>query len=356
MLTEIFTGNEALLESVDDKMIASFIHLIRTVGRHERFVSFLIRVCQCHSKAVRTNQWRICRMLVQGAPELLIHLKLSGGDSATSQPVVCGDPRFFPRFESESELPLVEWLRRTDTETRTYFERTIELYSFLCQGRNLVNAPIIQSLLPYKLLLAIVKSESLQHSHRSICAQFVGIIRTVYVDVEPHEEVLCLRTVRMWKNVETIARSHHLSSRIMRPNPDPVDWHAFDDLKQFVVGYLMQSGLITGQIGTQVSENMMLHNLLMTLYELVRAGFFFAEELRDLLRPVLQMLDARKDRTGIENDPPSERYMQRHTVESEDTVACDTIIMMECKYWLCKLLDLIVTARLDIRLSLVLNQ
>ena len=60
--------------------------------------------------------------------------------------------------------------------------------------------------------------------------------------------------------------------------------------------------------------------------------------------------------TGIKEDGPDQRYKKRFTVKSSDTEACDTIIIMECKLWVCKVIDLIVTARLDIRLSQLLYQ
>ena len=42
-----------------------FINLIRQNGRQGRFVKFLNVLCQCNGKAVRTNQWRVCNMLVK---------------------------------------------------------------------------------------------------------------------------------------------------------------------------------------------------------------------------------------------------------------------------------------------------
>ena len=63
-----------LPRQVDDATVLSFLRLIREVGRQENFVNFLIVLCQSRGKGVRTNQWRVCRLLVQEAPELLLHL------------------------------------------------------------------------------------------------------------------------------------------------------------------------------------------------------------------------------------------------------------------------------------------
>ena len=89
VLTEIFTDNDELLDSIDDAMVASFLTLIRENGRHERFLNFLIQLCRSRGKPIRVNQWRICRLLVREAPELLIHLELR----PNQQVVVVGDRR-----------------------------------------------------------------------------------------------------------------------------------------------------------------------------------------------------------------------------------------------------------------------
>ena len=58
----------------------------------------------------------------------------------------------------------------------------------------------------------------------------------------------------------------------------------------------------------------------------------------------------------LANDLKDERYKRRSTVKSATTEACNTIAIMECKLWLCRIFDLVMTMRLDIRLSLLLNQ
>ena len=49
-----------------------------------------------------------------------------------------------------------------------------------------------------------------------------------------------------------------------------------------------------------------------------------------------------------EDEKPSERYRAKKTLHT------DTLVMMECKLWLCKILSLLCTVRLDIRLSKLL--
>lgn len=75
-LTEVFADNEELLDQVDDDQILRFVSLLRNQARLARFVNFLIVLCQCNGKSVRPNQWRVCRLVCQDSPELLLKLTL----------------------------------------------------------------------------------------------------------------------------------------------------------------------------------------------------------------------------------------------------------------------------------------
>ena len=75
--------------------------------------------------------------------------------------------------------------------------------------------------------------------------------------------------------------------------------------------------------------------------------------MNDIIRirtPLLALLDGRLDKVGqLEDEDPTERCRQWKTSE------CDTIVIMECKLWICRILQLVCTMRLDIRLSLLLR-
>ena len=203
-----------------DENVAMFINLIRQNGRQGRFVKFLNVLCQCNGKAVRTNQWRVCNMLVKEAPELLIRLRLRPATANNKAAVmVSGDPHYFPAFGEElspgrSELEINEWLNITEASTAEYFELCIELLARLVRQRNLKNTPHVQKLLPYDVVLAIITSPELHADHLEVSAQFVGIARDLYVDNEPHELMTRVKTVRIWDNVLPAAESGKLSSRL----------------------------------------------------------------------------------------------------------------------------------------------
>ena len=158
-LTEVFTDNEELLDSIDDQTIEFFLELIRGEdGRQARYLDFLICLCHSGGKAVRVNQWRIAQMLVHEAPELLITLRLGKG----GQVYVEGDPAYFPKFKESGVLPLAQWIKTTADTTKLYFERSIDLLGDLCDGRNLRNTPLIREKLPYELVMAVIKDDQVR--------------------------------------------------------------------------------------------------------------------------------------------------------------------------------------------------
>ena len=161
--SQVFADNAEILdEMVTDETVSRFVELIRGAGREARFVEFLIVLCQCNGKAVRPNQWRVCKLLLQEAPELLFRLQLRSREDSIglggvkqeggTDVFISGDPRYFPAFRDEGEMELSRWLDVTAPTNVTYFEHSMELIALLVRGRNLKNVVAVQKMLPYELV------------------------------------------------------------------------------------------------------------------------------------------------------------------------------------------------------------
>ena len=101
---------------VPGRHVLQFIRLIHTIGREARYVQFLVSLCVCHGKAVRPNQWLISQLFLEGAPELLLKLRLAelkrpqkdgsrGGGSQQREILISGDPRSTALDDSPRPLP-----------------------------------------------------------------------------------------------------------------------------------------------------------------------------------------------------------------------------------------------------------
>ena len=142
-----------------------FVRLIRTKGRQARFVEFLRALCTNDGKAMRANQWRVCRFFITDARELHVKLHLKDEGTPNERVMVSADAQYFPAFVGSAELEVCEWLDSTSAETKAYFEQCVAVYEVLVQGRNLKNTPPMQELLPYNVVTALITHRRLRR-HR----------------------------------------------------------------------------------------------------------------------------------------------------------------------------------------------
>ena len=65
----------------------------------------------------------------------------------------------------------------------------------------------------------------------------------------------------------------------------------------------------------------------------IRGGFYRSHEVVPILPNLLALLDGRDDIVGVQGEEPGDRYRQWTTVQ------CNSVTIMECKLWLCRILQ-----------------
>lgn len=175
-----------------------FVSLLRDSGREAKFLTLLIALCECGGVAIQRNQWRVATALVQQAPELLPDLALGPPGPAGGQPaiLISGSEIFFPSLSRDVPAELCGWLDHAEPESVAYLRATLQLYAALATGRNLRNAQLLCDRVPYPLLLQIVSSKALHARHLGVCTAAAAVVRCLYVDVEPHQLMARVKTVR----------------------------------------------------------------------------------------------------------------------------------------------------------------
>ena len=86
--------------------------------------------------------------------------------------------------------------------------------------RNPINARLVQSWLPYELLLEVIcntrmKEDEVGGANKLLlptCSMFVQLVRDLWVEAVPHEPMVYVKHVRKWGYVEEAAKSGKLSS------------------------------------------------------------------------------------------------------------------------------------------------
>ena len=212
--------------------------------RQARFIEFLGVLCVCRGKGVRRNQDRICELLLNGppelprclpasslaatarthaatartqaatarthaatactpgAPELLVSFHLRGG-----VPMVSGDPRYFDGFGEANTLELGVWLDRASAGATDYVVGCIELFSKLVLGRNLSTSAALRKHLPLPLVAAAMADTVVLARHLPVATVLAELMRRLYVDSPPHEQMALVKKVRVWSQVEAVAES-----------------------------------------------------------------------------------------------------------------------------------------------------
>lgn len=344
VLTEVFTDND-YADRVEDSMIHTFIDLIRTKGRLARYPRLLQAMCECRGKAVRPNQWRIGQFFLDESPELLVKLELNTRLGV----LVSGDASYFPHL-TDSKIPLTTWLDETETETAEYFASLCSLYASLVRGRNLRTTPTVQKLLPYDVVLQVIQACQEQERHLSVARAFVQIVNDLYVNndiydgpgnvVEAHPPMAKVTHVRVWSKVQEVATAGVLCSKVGSQQ----DWSRFDNLKALVLNYIARTNR---QNASEIPKNRMLLALTEVLYALVEMGFCNAVQLSEMAPYLLRILDGRED--TIDGSNSSGRFARKATTR------CNTVVIMQAKQQVCRILQLICTIRLDLRLSAFLS-
>ncbi len=212
----------------------------------------------------------------------------------------------------------------------------------------------MQALLPYELVQAVITSQALNRGlvvdgtdRRTVVTQFVRVAIDTYLDHEPHEVMTRVKVQRIWENVERAADSRRMTSYITTVFEGDFDWARFDGLKAYILEHLRRQ---RQQVATQVTENQLLLALLRASYCLLRFGFYSTDETTELVPVVLGVLDSAADRVGLHAD---EAHDERYKLRVDP--GCNTMLVMECKVWACRVLSLVCTMRCDLRLSLLLK-
>ena len=62
-----------------------------------------------------------------------------------------------------------------------------------------------------------IKDKELHKCYLELATKFVTVCHDIYIDSEPWENMAQLRTVRVWDNVQSVAESRAISTRIVTP-------------------------------------------------------------------------------------------------------------------------------------------
>ena len=362
---------------------------------------------------MRANQKRVAKILFDKDNwRLMPRLSL---DPSTRKVFVTADPDIFPAFaDGEEKIEITEWLERTLPKTVEYFQQMVALYSALVR-RNPDNARVVQKWLPYELLLAVLTDPRMTESDTLLptCSLIAGLICDLWVEAAPHRPMVYVQHVRIWDKIENAARSAALLSRLNKSKSmAAIDWDMFSTpgqgpsrtgLVREVHSYLNKYNVKLRDC-SRIKENHHVLALLQArrlhhrpssaaplplqicahdmsaprvsapsshaafaltsetpahlfhprqlLHALIEYGFlkYDIDETHEIsvktMAPLLTMMLA-GSQDGIKGGAPN-------PLKVHVNASFDTCVLMECKVWLCRILQMKCTMQVDVNLSLLL--
>lgn len=170
--------------------------------------------------------------------------------------------------------------------------------------------------------MAIIRNDAYPMDLRS---KMVGVVRDLYVNAEPHDECISVRSLRKWKDVDAEANLWKADGSLAKSLAYGAKHRRFDDLYGFIRSFLTPYGLGKrshpksrhGQVATDVEKNGMIVQLLQILYHLIRCGFVSIDELRQLCKGLSAMLDGKHDTLGIKGETETDRYSQQRVIKTD---------------------------------------
>jgi len=391
VLQMLHKDNMRLLRLLEPSSFASWIQVMKTSideekieGRLELAVSFLSVTCVCapetnadqfEQMAIKDNQTAILECLFDDGPmqEMCVaHFEGYGPDIRAKVPLKSKNfPYLFLEdiFTDEKE----EGKKRTleDRAIQQFFIYSIELYANLCKGRNAKAIEKLRILFPKQRVLDMIM-EPRERCCDQLRAQFCNLFVRLYIDCDayPADEDP-IELTRVWDEIEQVGRISDL------------DEEDFEELKHWIYLFLSDeleqkdetlydccSHMTSGKYYD--GRNSLTLAVIKMVYKMVELRCYYnmvppkgrgdkepKASLKDVLKPLLRILDGQTDRTidvGQEgwSSGDSNRGKQGFPWRFIDTP--QNKILTEAKTWICRIFYRVSSLRLNVRMSHLLSQ
>ena len=224
-------------------------------------------------------------------------------------------------------------------EIQEYIIGSINLYSNICAGRNNESIAAITIKFPKDVVLSMIMEE--RKGCERLRAAFCGLFVRLYVDCGDRTDASPVRLTRVWDDVD--------ESKI--DTLVPMDEEPFVALKAWVVRFLSEK--ITTEMVcdlASMSHNTMVVAVIKMAFRMLQFHCYCRQEsLKELLTPLLRILDGTTDNLGQDGDMSVEELRPGNKWRFDATPA--NSIVMEAKDWSLKVLNLLSLIRQNVRTS-----
>jgi hypothetical protein len=218
-----------------------------------------------------------------------------------------------------------------------YYHANLELFAELCLDRSYNCIEALSRQFPYDLLVTGMCQRQLPPRIRQA---FADLCTRLWIDRFPHNPIKAPNLTRIWSDVKPVKELNIQDPdslpqfRLQDKNPLlklKDKFYSWQDANKFHLVEDIISDYVDLQGGRTVMENAnqncLTHSLLTAAQLLIRYGFYnTTEQIRDLVDPLVDLLDGRNDKMTIEEakredriEAETNRKEDRHAKQKEGT-------------------------------------
>ncbi|XP_064627454.1 inositol 1,4,5-trisphosphate receptor type 1-like isoform X9 [Lineus longissimus] len=389
MIVELVRDNRKIVDRITKDQMDQFVDLLRE-NLNYRYLDLLRVLCVCDGIAIPDNQsyivqrWLMkdkqnARMTVDMTPTppdsaLLKNAAATRGLYLTERgqnihktPNIC----YVSTDRGKNWAPLHEFVDKGNPnfsqDEYTFLIHQLDLFAALCYGRNDLCIQLITrqlSYLSWEEVFLCVQSEILPDAIR---AKYCELIIGLFVNVGNNYSVLDnpnISFIYEYVGTKDAAKSQDASSA-------PRDLVTiFPVLRDWIAEFLDNN---KGMTASEIGHNMLIAEVLRLLSYLVQFGYYGdVEDVKDLLRPLLSLLDGRHDvpfpkdkdkgkggvTAGVLKTPKTPGYskdasklVSKYRAGERYDVAPETKAIVDAKCRAMEVLDLLLTYQSNTRLE-----
>ncbi|KAL4233979.1 hypothetical protein ACF0H5_005634 [Mactra antiquata] len=346
MIVELIRDKRKIVDRISHSQIDEFVALLQS-SQNYRFLDLLHVLCVCDGIAIPTNQTYIVQRWMQ-CEQKGIYMTARGQD-INKQPNIL----YITTDDAQSWTALHEFVDLDhevfDRDKYDFLLHQLDLYIGLCKGRNdfAINVITKESrYLTWEETFLALRSSILPDSIR---AKYCDITTNLFVDIGNNYSVLaypniCFVYDYVGSKDEEKSAGDFIVKELVAIFPVLRDWIA-EFLSENLCMYASELG-----------HNELIAQVLHLLYFLVMFGYYMdAEDVTNLLSPLLKLLDGRGDfpfkPTGKSYSKEEKKRVQLYQQQDRYEQNEESQAIVNAKFEVLEVLDLLLTYQRNLRLQ-----
>ncbi|ESO83880.1 hypothetical protein LOTGIDRAFT_236387 [Lottia gigantea] len=299
MVMELIRDNRKIVDRITHDHINQFVERLHR-EKNYRYLDLLSVLCVCDGVSIADNQKYITEAWLMKGNKSLDHVNMSAvgfvncvyltdlGEKIGKEPgtvyVSTNNGRLWKELH---QFAIKSHTEAESNETYLFLEHQLELFRMLCHGQNEFSISVITKELDYLTWNEAFTCLSDNRLPDRLRAKYCDLITTLFVDIGSNISVI--DRVKLSYNYDLISKAEAQVDMSSSPT-----YQYFPQIRDWITKFLASNGDMTA---SEIGNNMFVKQVLRLVYYLVVYGFYYqTEDIRELLAPLMSLLDGRNDK------------------------------------------------------------